>query len=350
MGQHRRRRAVYKDHPASDHDGVTGACGAKGDLPPMPLTRDLSPGGQCPFAKPVPADSNNYSIGRAGYALKNVRAVVLHIMDGKTGKISATNNYFQNPDAIVSAHFGIGKDGKIVQYVSINDTAYAVGLGVQNGQWMTPGPVETRRPVTPRWPDIVRFDNPNLYTISIEHEGQPDDVWTPQMRASNLRLLKWIAAQIGPGFRYSPKHTLIAHGDINPVDRPFCPGPHVDFDAIAAAANEDDNDDQMMMQSSTSLLLQSLSSLKEEIAQKLGEMPGNPLSLVEERTGMYVIKTPTALINFVDSTVVKELPSGEVVDVHGFVDLHSRRWFISKFSWDRQIPNFFAAEATTRLP
>lgn len=339
-------------YPADDPISLTGACGAKGDLPPMPLPRDLSVGGRCPFAEPVPAHSNNYSIGRANYSLRHVRAVVLHIMNGPTGLLSSTSNYFQNKDAIVSAHFGIGKDGTIVQYVSIDDTAYAVGLGVQNGQWMTPGPVETRRPVTPRWANIIRFDNPNLYTISIEHEGQPDDRWTPQMRASNLRLLKWIAAQIGPGFRYTPQHTLIAHGDINPLDRPFCPGPHVDFNALADAANENDdgNDANRTMMTGAAPLLQSLASLKQEIAQKLGAMPGNPLSLVQEHTGMYVVKTPVALISFADCTVIKQLPVGEVVEVHGFADLHSRRWFISKFSWDRQIPNFFPAEATTRLP
>jgi N-acetyl-anhydromuramyl-L-alanine amidase AmpD len=195
--------------------------------PPQPPTES----GWCPFAVKRPITANNYDVGRSGHP---VTAVVLHVA---AGPLSAVFPTFNNPSGLVSAHFCVGKDGTIEQYVSVDDSAYAVGMRYTNGQWLNPRGV----PSNPTWQDLQPPFNPNLYTISIEHEGQPEDQWTAQMDAANNRLLQWIAAQVGASrgtpFTYVPHRTLIGHWEIDPVDRPNCPGPNVDYERIAADAN-----------------------------------------------------------------------------------------------------------------
>src|SRR5207245_1819480 len=101
-----------------------------------------------------------------------------------------------------------------------------------NGQWYHTIPGIR---VNPSWPDIIPGVNPNLYTISIDVEGQPSDVWTSQMFDANVRVLQWIATQYN--IKYIPHHTLIGHNEIDPVLRPNSPGPNVDYERLANEAN-----------------------------------------------------------------------------------------------------------------
>ena len=181
--------------------------------------------GWCPFATKRPITSNNYDVGRSG---QKVKAVVMHIAAGSLAGIFHT---FNDPNRLASAHFAIGKDGTIEQYVSIDDTAYAVGMRYKDGNWYNPRSVLSK----PTWMGLQPPLNPNLYTISVEHEGQPEDQWTQPMYDSNNRLLHWIAMQID--LTYVVHQTLIGHYEIDPVDRPNCPGPNVQWDRIAADAN-----------------------------------------------------------------------------------------------------------------
>jgi N-acetyl-anhydromuramyl-L-alanine amidase AmpD len=180
--------------------------------------------GWCPFATKIIV-SNNFDKGRSGQI---VNAVVLHIADGQLAGVFPT---FNDPTSLKSAHFCIGKNGEIEQYVSINDTAYGNGLRWQNGLWFNQRGIQ----VNPSWQDIIARVNPNLYTISIEHEGKPEDLWTSAMYGANNRVLRWIAGETG--VQYVVHHTLVGHNEINPVDRPNCPGPNVQWDRIAADAN-----------------------------------------------------------------------------------------------------------------
>ncbi|MBI3732726.1 MAG: N-acetylmuramoyl-L-alanine amidase [Chloroflexi bacterium] len=189
--------------------------------PPPPVALE----GWCPFAVKRPITPENYAQGRNG---QMVKAVVLHIA---AGPLTAVFPTFNNPSGASSAHFCIGKNGAIEQYVSINDTAFANGLRWLNGQWLTP----FNKPVSPSWVGLTPPINPNYYTVSIEHEGFPQDDWTPAMYEANDRLLQWIAARCN--VTYVPHRTLIGHYEIDPLDRPNCPGPHVEYERIAADAN-----------------------------------------------------------------------------------------------------------------
>ncbi|MBI5301654.1 MAG: N-acetylmuramoyl-L-alanine amidase [Chloroflexi bacterium] len=176
----------------------------------------------CPFAVKRLIVSDNFSVGRDE---RSVQAVVLHIA---AGPLSAVFPTFNNPARKASAHFCIGVDGTLEQYVSVNDTAYANGLSWVNNQWQN----ARGKVVQPTWQDIIAKTNPNLYTVSIEHEGQSDDEWTDAMYDANNRLLLWLAEQFD--LAYVPHRTLIGHYEIDPVDKAKCPGPHVEYARMSA--------------------------------------------------------------------------------------------------------------------
>lgn len=113
--------------------------------------------------------SPNFWIGRKGY---RPEAVVIHIMDGT---LIGTDSWFGNTTSQVSAHYGIGKNGEVHQYVQESDAAWHAG-----------------RVDAPVWKLIKPSINPNLYTIGIEHEGKPDDVWTDPMKQSSATLIREI--------------------------------------------------------------------------------------------------------------------------------------------------------------
>lgn len=111
--------------------------------------------------------SPNFWSGRKGY---RPEAIVIHIMDGT---LAGTDAWFADANSQVSAHFGIGKNGEVHQYVKEEDSAWHAG-----------------RIDNPDWKFIKPAVNPNLYTIGIEHEGKPDDIWTDAMKQASAALIK----------------------------------------------------------------------------------------------------------------------------------------------------------------
>jgi len=117
--------------------------------------------------------SPNFWSGRKGY---KPEAVVIHIMDGT---LAGTDAWFADPASQVSAHFGIGKNGEVHQYVKDEDSAWHAGR-IDNPDWK-----------------IIKLNNvnPNLYTIGIEHEGKPDDVWADAMKQASAALIKELCSK-----------------------------------------------------------------------------------------------------------------------------------------------------------
>lgn len=114
----------------------------------------------------------NFSIGRQGYT---PQIVVIHIMDGN---LEGTNSWFATPVSKVSSNYGIGLKGEIVRYVKEEDTAWAQG--------------RVKNPTFKLYKPNV---NPNLYCISLEHEGH-DLSYAPleQLKAS-AQLIKEICTR-----------------------------------------------------------------------------------------------------------------------------------------------------------
>lgn len=86
-----------------------------------------------------------------------VLGVVLHIMQGS---LAGTDSWFHNRKAQASAHFGVGKTGRVYQWVDTADKAWAEVGG--NGQY-----------------------------LSIEHEGNSGDALTAQQIAADAGIIAW---------------------------------------------------------------------------------------------------------------------------------------------------------------
>jgi len=140
--------------------------------------------------------SRNFWPGHGGF---EVVALVIHRM---AGTLEACDNWFSNPSAQVSAHFGIGLAGEQHQYVSLSDSSWANGVLEPGHTW--PGPV----------------GNPNFQTISIETEDNgsgatpvTDEQYEATLQVANL------AVQTYPSIRW-----LLRHTNTSPSSRPDCCG------------------------------------------------------------------------------------------------------------------------------
>lgn len=180
--------------------------------------------GWCPFAIRKPVPSHKYWTGNKGRD-----AVVMHVAEGT---MEGTISWFLGGSE-ATAHFGIGLDGALYQFVSVNDSAFGNGASYRRGRWYDP----KGNLIQPGWSGMRPGENPNWYTISVEHAGYYQDSWTDAMDATNTRLLAWLAEQFPSLAPYAPGKSLIGHCDISPIDKKNCPGLRVDYARIAAAAN-----------------------------------------------------------------------------------------------------------------
>lgn len=113
----------------------------------------------------------NFRRGRS--ASSRPAAIVIHISDGS---LASADAWFHSPAARVSAHYLVAKSGAIHQYVKEEDTAYHAGVLVN-----------------PTWKLLRPGVNPNSYTIGIEHEGKPEDVWPEEQYRASAELVADIA-------------------------------------------------------------------------------------------------------------------------------------------------------------
>lgn len=133
---------------------------------------------------------NHYS-GRSGY---HVTHITLHIM---AGYLAGTDSVFTNPASQASAHYGIGADGTIHQYVSEADGSYSDANYVSNNS-----------------------------TISIEHEGGiPQAECTQACIDASARLCADIAQRYGLGklWHDGTKGNVWLHREISGTDHATCP-------------------------------------------------------------------------------------------------------------------------------
>lgn len=130
----------------------------------------------------IPAD--NYTQGRGTQA---VDTVVVHVMDGW---LKGTDGWFANSDSNVSAHFGIGFDGTIHQYVNLGNTAWHAG------SWKV-----------------------NQRSVGIEHEGRPNspELWNEKQLEASAKLAALICLYYGLSV-----DAIKPHSQFNPGHR--CPG------------------------------------------------------------------------------------------------------------------------------
>lgn len=133
--------------------------------------------------------------------------VINHIMQGYQRTMIAWAK--ERPHTTeVSAHFTIGKNGRIIQHVPMNCAARHAGrLDVQ------------KNPVWPLWKP---GQNPSLYAYGIEHEGLTGEVWTSDQVHASIRVHKFIFSQ-HPSWTPNTE-TIIPHAQTSPISRAHDPG------------------------------------------------------------------------------------------------------------------------------
>lgn len=140
----------------------------------------------------------NFAAGRKGY---KPEIIVLHIM---SGSLRGTDVWFSLFFTSVSAHYGVGFDGEIHRYVNDEDTAWAQG-----------------RVNNPSFKLYKPGVNPNLYCLSIEHEGT-DLSKAPQSQIeASVALIKALAKQWNIPI---DRDHIIGHNQIF-SKKPICPAP-----------------------------------------------------------------------------------------------------------------------------
>lgn len=149
--------------------------------------------------------SPNMWPGRMGYS---PRYIINH---GTAGTAAGTLEWFQNPVSQVSAHYLVTQAGKIYQFVDEDKSAWANG-GVTAGHDAI-------------WSSDI---NPNLITISIEHEKPDNNNATPLTAAQALasfQLQSRICARWKiPARRADASGGITGHYSMDPVNKSQCPG------------------------------------------------------------------------------------------------------------------------------
>jgi len=185
------------------------------------------------------AETQKRYIGNIG-----LKAVVLHVA---VGGYAGSKRWLQTTSPSSSCHALFNNEdnsGEWTQFASIHDRTWANGLRWTLGVPWSPA---ARRPITGAKralmaPWITPGLDPNRVTISIERSGMPTEPWKSAAFEALINFLQFI--HLITGLTYVPGVTLIGHRDIDPVGKPFCPGPLYDFDLIARRANSADQTDQ----------------------------------------------------------------------------------------------------------
>jgi N-acetylmuramoyl-L-alanine amidase len=133
--------------------------------------------------------SPNFRAGRR----KPISAVVVHYT-GDTS-LDGTIGWFKRSDSKVSAHYVIGRDGRVVQMVQEEDTAWHAGRSAMDPNHK-PAPTEP---------------NVNDFSIGIELVGTPDSGFTDRQLASFYEVL----AQVVTRYNVRPDR-VVGHLHIAP--------------------------------------------------------------------------------------------------------------------------------------
>lgn len=149
-----------------------------------------------------PLPTTNYMAGRSG---NPITVIVDHWVG--SGTLESAEARFKKPGEQVSAHFGIGTDGRIVQWVALEDTAF------HSGQFQA-----------------------NCLSVGIEHEATPGLAPSDALYRSSAWLHRHLSEHYG--IRLEVGRTVRPH---NYYKATQCPGT-LDLTRIVREAQEDDMD------------------------------------------------------------------------------------------------------------
>ncbi len=180
--------------------------------------------------KIVKKSTVNQNKGRSG------QVPVMIVCHRTCGSFDGAVSWLQNPESKASSHFVVAKDGKVVQLVDIEDTAWCNGTSSNSS---------SSKYYKNSKLNLVRNTsvNANTYTISIEFEGLSDENGELTEKQFNVavELVKFIIDEVKRLYDYDLKadaETLVGHCDITPKWKPNCPGENFPIKCLVEKANE----------------------------------------------------------------------------------------------------------------
>lgn len=151
------------------------------------------------------------------------------------GSFNGAVSWLQNAKSQASSHFVVAKDGRVVQLVDLEDTAWCNGTKTDSTSsryygHSTLNVVKSRK------------DNANSYTVSIEFEGLSDEngELTDIQFEKGVELVKHIVSEVKRIYNYNivvNAETLVGHCHITPKWKPNCPGSAFPFEQMIERVN-----------------------------------------------------------------------------------------------------------------
>ena len=178
---------------------------------------------------------------------QKVLAVVCHITDGDTRSVIQT---FTNPQTQVSSHYLIQRNGDIIQFVREEDCAWA------NGKKVNP----TAKIVL----ENINL-NPNLFTISVEHEAFNNEDLTEIQYVASSKLIREICQRHGLNIS---REVIIGHREIRQDKN--CPGKVSIEKLISLTFSPPQISEMEAIKIKISLLQQLLDLMRSLMVKKLG--------------------------------------------------------------------------------
>ena len=171
------------------------------------------------------SDKTNKS-SRRGYAPE---IIVNHITEGSAQ--SCINWFNSDRNTGSSAHFLVARDGRVYQFVAIEDNAWANGLNTSD--------IPKAKAAIVQGKGV----NPNWYSVSIEHEGiyaQTKGALTAEQLESTIMLHRYIIAYVKDKYNKvipADRQHILGHFEIDPRNKPNCPGEKFPWDYLIVALN-----------------------------------------------------------------------------------------------------------------
>ena len=157
--------------------------------------------------------------------------IVLHLADGY---YDGTISWECNPNSGISSHFVLGKLGQVAQLVDLSNGAYTQGLNTNQFK-------DAKIPYIRDNPSI----SPNRYCVSVECEGFYSEAEgnLPSVQFDTLvKLIRYIQSEVKRIYSVTipfDREHIIAHSDINPINRPNCNGKAFQWNDLFKALNGD---------------------------------------------------------------------------------------------------------------
>lgn len=172
----------------------------------------------------------NFTSGRSG------QVPIMIVCHTTCGSFDGAVSWLCNKESKASSHFVVAKDGRVTQLVDIKDTAWCNGTSTEtsSNKYYKNSTIE-----------IVRSTkhNANLYTISIEFEGEANEngKLTEIQLATAVELIKYIKEEVKKLYNYDIDYTtdeIVGHCHITPKWKPNCPGKEFPFKELIKKLND----------------------------------------------------------------------------------------------------------------